>query len=326
MDYLFYLFVVLLFIAVTLFLEGFLLWWNTTRGSEAQRVARRVRLMSAGARRSEDAESLLLKKRMLSEAPALARMLLVVPRVHRIDRLIEQSGLTWTVSRFLSLTAILLIAGFFLTRVFTVVLIVQLAGAVLLGLWPLFYVLRRRQKRMLKFEEQLPEALDLIGRALRAGHAFPSALKMVGDEMPDPIGGEFKVAFDEVNYGIAMQTALTNLAVRVPSLDLRYFVIAVLIQRETGGNLSEILDNISTIIRDRLKLLGKVRVLATEGRMSAWVLGLLPFATAFVINLVNPKFMAVLWTDPIGPKLIAAAVALMIFGALWMRKIIRIHV
>ena len=135
----------------------------------------------------------------------------------------------------------------------------------------------RDGKRLHRIEEQLPDALDLMSRALRAGHAFPTALKMVGDEMNDPLASEFRATFDEVNFGISTADALTNLATRVPSTDLRYFVIAVMIQRETGGNLSELLDSISAIIRDRIKLLGQVRVLSAEGKMSAWVLGAAAF-------------------------------------------------
>jgi tight adherence protein B len=149
---------------------------------------------------------------------------------------------------------------------------------------------------------------------------------MVGEEAQDPIAGEFRIVHDEINFGVAVPTALTNLANRVPSPDMRYFVIAVLIQRETGGNLTELLGNISSLIRERLKLLGKVRVLSAEGRMSAWILCALPFALAGVINIVHPKFMAVLWTDPMGLNMIYAALVMMVLGALWMRKIIRIRV
>ncbi len=132
---------------------------------------------------------------------------------------------------------------------------------------------RKRSKRVLQLERQLPDAADLIGRALRAGHSFPAALGMVGEELPNPLGGEFALAFDEINYGVSMNDALLNMVNRVPVDDLRYFVIAVLIQREAGGNLAEILGSISSIIRERLKLLGKVRVLSAEGRLSAWILG-----------------------------------------------------
>ncbi len=149
---------------------------------------------------------------------------------------------------------------------------------------------------------------------------------MAGDELPQPISAEFRILFDEVNYGTAMNDALLNLAHRIPSLDVKYVVIAVLIHRESGGNLAELLDNLSSIIRARLKLLGTIRVLSAEGRLSAWILGLLPFGTGFMLQLVNPGFMSLLWTDPAGNKLLYGVASLMLFGFLWMRKIIRIRV
>jgi len=166
----------------------------------------------------------------------------------------------------------------------------------------------------------------LMARAMKAGHAFPSALQMVGSEMPDPIAFEFKIVFDEINYGISTQEALVNLTSRVPSTDLSYFVIAVLIQRETGGNLAELLGNISALIRARLKLLGTVRVLSAEGRLSAWILTLLPFGLGFVLQLMNPKFLSVLWTDPVGIKMVGVAASLMVVGIFAMWRIIKIRV
>jgi tight adherence protein B len=187
-------------------------------------------------------------------------------------------------------------------------------------------VIASKNRRLTQIDLQLPDALDLLGRALRAGHAFPSALKMVAEEMPEPIAGEFGITFDEVNYGIAMKDALLNLASRVPSRDLSYFVIAVVIQRETGGNLAELLDKIAAMIRARHKLLGQVRVLSAEGKLSAWILCLLPFVLTLVILFINPGFVEVLWTDPVGPMLIAGAAVLMVIGIFWSRKIIRIRV
>jgi tight adherence protein B len=166
----------------------------------------------------------------------------------------------------------------------------------------------------------------MISRALRAGHAFSGALGMVGEEMKGPIGPEFRTTFEEINYGVALDEAMTNLAMRVPINDLRYFVIAVLIQRESGGNLAEILDTIGNLVRDRLKLFDKIRVLSAEGRLSAWILGLLPFCTAGLILVVNPGFMRILWEDPMGVQMVGGAVLSMFMGVLWMRKIIRIRV
>jgi tight adherence protein B len=202
----------------------------------------------------------------------------------------------------------------------------MMVGAAVAAVLPVLHIMHLRAKRIQQMESQLPDAVDMIARALRAGHSFSGALGMVGQEMKAPIAPEFRTTFEEINYGIALDEAMTNLAIRVPVGDLRYFVIAVLIQRESGGNLAEILDTIGNMVRERLKLFAKIRVLSAEGRMSAWVLGLLPFATGGMILVVNPDFMKVLWEDPIGLKMVGAAVGMMMLGVLWMRKIIRIRV
>jgi tight adherence protein B len=175
-------------------------------------------------------------------------------------------------------------------------------------------------------EKQLPEALDLVTRALRAGHSFASGVQMIGDEMTDPIASEFRMVADEVNFGVSLQQALTNLSERVPLTDLRYFVVAVLIQRDSGGNLTEVLGNLSRLIRDRLKLLARVRVLSSEGRLSAWILGLMPFALVALLNVFNPEFMAPLWTDPIGQTVLKYMLVLMLVGIVLLRKIVKIRV
>jgi tight adherence protein B len=237
-----------------------------------------------------------------------------------------QSGLALNVAGFLGLTILGALAGFILAMVLGFPLLAIIGAAAVSGALPLLYVLNAKHNRLITFEQQLPDALDLMGRALRAGHAFSGALKMVGEEMPEPVAGEFRTTFDELNYGINLQDALQNMATRVPSDDLRYFVVAVLIQRETGGNLTELLDSISMLIRARLRLMGTIRVLSAEGRLSAWILGLLPFFVAIILNIINPKFMSILWTDPTGLKLVWIMSAMMVVGIFWMRKVIRIHV
>jgi tight adherence protein B len=323
-DYFKSLFVILAFIAVVLFLEGAYLAWNAYKGPEVKRIERRLRAMSAGAH--DGGELSIVKKRLLAETPVLERLLLEIPRIHQLDRLLLQSGLKLNVAGFLWLTILAALVGFILATIFDLPLFAAIGAGVAVGALPLLYVLNAKHKRLITFEQQLPDALDLMGRALRAGHAFSSALKMVGDEMPEPVAGEFRITFDELNYGISLQDALQNMATRVPSADLRYFVIAVLIQRETGGNLTELLDNISALIRARLKLMGTVRVLSAEGRLSAWILGLLPFILAVILNIINPKFMSVLWTDPAGLKLVWIMLVMMVVGVFWMRRVIRIHV
>jgi tight adherence protein B len=188
------------------------------------------------------------------------------------------------------------------------------------------YVRRRRAKRLAKLEQQLPDALDLMARALRAGHAFGAGLQMIGEEMAEPIAGEFRFVHDEVNFGVSLEQALTNLSVRVPITDLRYFVVAVLIQRDSGGNLTEVLSNLSRLIRQRLKLFWHVRVLSAEGRMSAWLLSLMPFAIALLMTVCNPDFMAPLWHDPIGVSIVRGMLLSMACGILLLRKIIRIRI
>jgi tight adherence protein B len=322
-DYLYYLFVVLGFLAVVLFLEGAYLAWNAYKGPEATRIEKRLRAMAAG---SASQASLQAKRRLLAKSPSLDRLLLQIPRVRQLDRLLVQSGLTLNVAGYLGLTLAAVAAGFLLATVTNLPTFAALVIAAAAGALPLFYVLHAKQKRLVTFEQRLPDALDLMARAMRAGHAFPSALKMVGDEMPEPVSGEFHTVFDEINYGISVPDALNNLATRVPSTDLRYFVISVLIQRETGGNLAELLGNISSLIRARLKLLGAIRVLSAEGRLSAWILSLLPFALALVLNIVNPKFLSVLWTDPMGLKMVGFALVLMILGIFWMWRLIKIRI
>ena len=316
--------ILLLFIAVVLMVEGFYLLWSSYKGPEANRIERRLRIMSAGAHGG--AETSLLKQRLLSDTPFLQHVLLNIPRVHVLDRLLMQSGLSMKLMTFIGLSLGLALGGFLLGQFLGLSVVFSIILLVLAGSLPYFYLIYRKDKRLTKFDEQLPDALDLIGRGVRAGHALPSALKMVGDEMANPIAEEFRAAFDEVNYGFSMQDALTNLATRVPSTDLQYFVVAVLIQRETGGNLAELLDNISAMIRARQKLYGTIRVLSAEGKLSAWILTLLPIVLALVINLINPAFMQVLWKDETGIKMIFGVAILMLLGIYWMRKIIKIRV
>lgn len=315
---------VLVFVAVLLLLESVYVTWRAHRGPEAMKMKARLHALSAT--RDRSAQTLLLRQRMLSELPPMERFLQRLPRLRQLDRTILQSGLGWNVSSVLLTSLVLFIGGWIcmavgLYQTTMVSAVVGMAGAAM----PFLYILYRRRKRMETFEKQLPEAIDLITRALRAGHAFSAALKMAGEEMPQPVAGEFSTVHDEVNFGVSLNQALTHLSERVPSTDLRYFVVAVLIQRESGGNLTEILSNLSRLIRERLKLMGKVRVLSSEGRLSAWILALMPFFLAGVMNLVNPQFMRPLWTDPMGITIIKYTLSMMVIGVLIMRKIIKIR-
>ncbi|WP_426055053.1 type II secretion system F family protein [Janthinobacterium sp. PSPC2-1] len=325
MDLVFYGFAVLLFAACILMVEGAWLWWSGTHGSAARRINRRLRLMAARGEAGGERIS-ILKQRRYARAPGLERLLRRVPQAAQLDHLLLQSGLSWSVAQFIGVTSALLLAALLLLAAWSM----PLPGALLLlscaVSGPCLLVLRARAARLKKIEAQLPEAADFLARALRAGHSFSNVLQMVGDELNEPISGEFKMAHEEINYGVPMNEALQNLAARIPLTDLRYLVIAVLVQRESGGNLAEVLVSIARIIRARLKLLGQVRVLSAEGRMSAWVLGLMPVVMIGVMALVNPQYIRLLWTDPSGIKLLWYAAGMVALGVVWMRNVIRIRI
>ena len=325
MDTLYLLFGLATFIAVALFMEGVFAAWNNSRGPEAKRITRRLQLISATASRDQQ-NNPLLKQRLLSNEPAFQKLLQSLPHVHQLDKLIEQAGLKFNLSQFCLASLICAVLIMAVAMMLAVPLVISLALCSFAAAIPWLFLLRKKAQRFRKLEVQLPDALDLMSRALRAGHALPSAIKMVGEDMTDPIAGEFSIMFDEINYGIEVGDALHNLAVRIPNTDVGYFVVAVQIQRETGGNLTEILGNIAGIIRARIKLFGQIKTFSAESRLSAWILSLLPFGLAILINLVNPAFMEILWKDPLGPQILTVMGAFMIVGVFWMRKIIRIRV
>ena len=324
MNLSFSLFVIFGFVAVVLLLEGVYVYWSDTKSPEVRRVEQRLRAISAGGQAQGEAQ--LFKERVLSHSPAMQRFLLRLPRVHRVDRLLQQAGVTGTVSFQLMVCVILMLGGLLAGLLLRWPWFVTAGVAAGLALFPIWRLVWKRNKRLHLIEAQLPDAMDLISRALRAGHAFPSALAMVGAEAQEPIAGEFKITSDEIGFGISVDSALNNLAVRIPSPDVRYFVMAVIIQRETGGNLAELLGKLSELVRERFKLFAKVRVLAAEGKLSAWILTGLPFCVAGVIQIMNPQYLSVLFTDPVGIKVVMGALVMMVIGIFAMWRIIDIRV
>jgi tight adherence protein B len=208
---------------------------------------------------------------------------------------------------------------------FRMPLLVILIAAILAFMLPLAVVRRAAAKRMSQFEEGFPEAMDLIARALRAGHALPTALQMVGEEMSDPIGGEFRTLFDQQNFGMSLPEALSAFAERIPLIDARFFVTAVMTQREMGGNLSEVLDRLAGVIRDRFKVKRHVRSVSAHGRITGVVLGLLPPAVAGVLFVISPQHMRLLTDDPLGVQMVVSAVVLQTIGVLIIRRIIDVE-
>jgi tight adherence protein B len=324
MDAVFYGFAVLTFAAVILIIEGGYLWWSGAHGSAARRIARRLRLMS-GAQEDNGERVSILKQRRFAKSEWLDRRLHRMRMAHGVDRLLLQSGLKWSVEYFLAATGLALVAALTIGMLQPMPPPLLLMITMLFVSAPLMLLRRARTARLRRIERQLPEAADFLARAMRAGHSFNNVLQMVGNELPEPLASEFRTAHQEINYGVPMNEALHNLAERVPLTDLRYLVIAVVIQRESGGNLAEILGNISHIIRERLKLAGKVRVLSAEGRLSAWILASLPFVMMGVMMLVNRTYVSTLWTHPMGIRMLWVGAMMILLGGLWTRRIVRIR-
>jgi tight adherence protein B len=318
MDFLYIATAFAIFIAVALLVEGIYLWWNAKYGQQARRVAQRLRNMAqtSGAQKA----ALLRQSPRLQMSPQGAQL------ADGLARLLVKSGSSLTPARFCLVSAGICIAALAALMLTGIPIFAAVGIALGAGALPLLMALRRKARRQDRLVQQLPEALELMSRALRAGHSLPAAIKMAADEIPEPLGGEFLILFNEVTYGVPMQDALKNLAARMPGSDVGFFVVSALIQRETGGNLAELVDTSARIIRERLKLLGQVEVFSAEGRLSAWILSLLPCVLGVVLYLVNPGFVAVLWSDPQGLKMLGAVAALMVAGIVWMRSVIRIRV
>ena len=258
--------------------------------------------------------------------PALDRFISGTARGTAFGRWIEQSGVKTTVSAVLLIAAGLAVALGVATMLLLKARWGFLVGAALGAALPFVFLNMKRTKRARAFEEGFPEALDLIARALKAGHAFVTGLKMVADEMPEPIGPEFRKIFDEQNFGLPLKDALENLTMRVPGLDVRFFTTAVLIQRETGGNLSEILENLAHVVRERFKILRQVRVYTAHGRMTAYVLLALPAVLCIALAFINPDHMNLLFRERIGQMMLMGAVVMQAIGYFWIQQVIKIEV
>ena len=268
----------------------------------------------------------LVKRGNVGVLPALDRVADGTPWGSGSARLIEQAGMKIGVSTLVLACAVTsLICAFGAISIFRLT-IACVPGALLGGALPYLMLMRRRTLRMRRFEEQFPEALDLLSRAIRAGHAFTTSVGMVADEAPDPIGPEFKKTFDQQNFGLPLKDALGNLGQRVPLIDVHFFVTAVLIQRETGGNLAEILDNLSHVVRERFKILRQVRVYTAHGRLTGYVLMALPAALAVALAFINPQHMDMLFKERMGQMMLLGAAVMQTVGFFWIRQVVKIEV
>jgi tight adherence protein B len=268
----------------------------------------------------------LRKTEQFSSIPWINSKLRQLELAPRLQAFLSQADVHWSTGTLLSSSGVCFLMGGILAYWRLGLFFVSVGIGLLLGAAPFGWVYHKRTKRLDKFQEGLPEALDLMVSALRAGHSLIAAMGSVARECADPVGCEFKTCFEEQNFGLAMKTALDNLINRVPLQDLRIFATAVMIQRESGGNLAEVLDKTSHIIRERFRLKRQVAVHTAQGRMTGWVLIALPVFLGVALYFVNPKLMSVLWTDPTGIKMLWGAIGLLVLGGYIINRIVNMDV
>ena len=281
----------------------------------------------------------LLRAEVMSQVPWVNRVLIRIPWVTRLHVFIHQAGMQTTAGMLILISLALGLFTFLIGLLFNIASILLVVAVAAAGAIPTMVVLFKRGRRFSRFEELFPDAIDLLARAVRAGHAFTTALEMIGRELPEPVAGEFRTTYEQQNFGMPLREALHNLTVRVPLSDVNFFVSALHVQHESGGNLAEILDNLAFVIRERFKILRQVKVHTAQGRMTLYLLTGLGPAAAALMFLVNPEYIGRFFTDPqpkvsifilgqlpLGSVMIAVAIALEIIGYIVIRKIIRIRV
>jgi tight adherence protein B len=318
---------VVVFLAVFVAVVALLYAVTMASSKEVKQTLARLDAISFSHRAEGDGETLDVRRdELLSTLPWLNRLLESVAVTSRLRLVLKQADLNWTVGRLVLIAAAAAVATGYLVYLRTGATLLAFLLAVLAGSLPFIYVLQKRSSRFGKFEQGLPEALDLMVAAIRAGHSFNSAMGMAAQESPEPIKSEFRQCFDEQTFGLDLRTAMSNLSFRVPTQDVRIIVTAVLIQKDTGGNLTEILDKVAYLIRERFRLQRQIRVHTAQGRMTGWILSVLPVALGVALYLINPEQMSILWKRPIGLKMLYGAIVMIITGGLIIRKIVRLRV
>src|SRR5215472_10506133 len=297
-------------------------------GKKGESVVKRcLEAIDKGLRRGHNSPQLkLLRDELLSDVPSLHRLLSHWSWAQRLRDYIGQAGLNIKPGRLVLLSGVVGLGGYLVLGLFNQKPILALLAAVGAALAPLAFVAIKRSRRLRAFEKNFPEAIDLLGRAVRAGHSFMTGLEMIATELAEPVAGEFRTMFDEQNFGLPLRDALLNLTERLPILDVRFFVTALLVQKETGGNLAEILDGLSAVVRDRFRIFREVRVRTAQGRLTAGILIALPIFMLCVLSIMNPTYIKVLFNDPWGPWVLSAAAAMQVTGSAVLWKIIHIEV
>lgn len=315
---------VIIFTLTLLMIELSLYAFRLFRHPDQATVRRRLR--QSMAEESGNPNASLYKKKVLSEVPLIHRTLSLLPGIERLQLVMNQADMKFTPGFFLLLSLAIGCIVYLLCLVLTRNMLLSLLLAVCASMLPLMFIRSRKRQRMAKFEKQLPEALGLIARSLRAGHAFTSGMKLAAGEFSDPLGPEFEETLDTINFGLSVPEALKNLTRRVDCPDLNFFVVSVILQRETGGNLAEIIEGLAHLMRERFKFRGKVRVLSTEGRLSAVILYALPFVLGTFLFVFHPDVVAPLYQDPIGRIMMWMMGGLMLLAFVMIKRIIKVDV
>jgi tight adherence protein B len=316
--------IVFLLVTVAAFAAGSLL---DQRSARARLIKERLATVQKAPERAPEEELALLRDEQLSQIPALDTLLRRSERISAIQKMLAQAGMTLRAGNFLGLSVITAVAAAIVAFVLTRNNPAVAWAALFIGfLLPYSYASFRRNKRFEKFEDLFPEAIDTLARAVRAGHAFTTALEMISNEVSEPVCSEFRKLYEEQKFGMPVRDALMNLTDRMPLVDVKFFVTAVMLQRETGGNLAEILDNLSYVIRERFKIQRQVRVYTAQGRLTMALLMGMPPIIVMTMLVLNPAFIRPLFSDPIGHTLLVAGITLQTIGYFVIRRIIRIQV
>jgi len=317
-------------LAVTTFTIVFvilLLAFSVSQSGRQRELIRRLEAIEkAQSRGSASLQLKLVRDELLSDVPLLNRVLLRWSWAKGLRHFLTQAGMRTRPGKLILMSGVVAAGSYVAVYQFYRNPLFAVLGCAVGALIPFGFVAFKRLRRLRDFEKNFPEAIDLLARAVRAGHAFTTGMEMIGKELPEPVSGEFRITFDEQNFGLPLKDAFLNLTERVPLIDVRFFVTALLIQKETGGNLAEILDNLSRVVRERFKILGEVRVKTAQGRLTAAILIALPPMMMVVMKTLNPDYTNLLFTDPMGPYMLAGAAVLQVVGSALLWKIVHIEV
>jgi tight adherence protein B len=314
------------FLAVALGTVSLVILWEWFQEQQRKRqMVDQLRSLANEPIESSAARSTVFRSAVLESSwlrPIISRF----PQLRDAGFILQQAGVSWTLQTLFLLSIGLAVAIGSMVLIASQSIPVAVIATIIGGLLPTMYVRRRRTKRLNAFEELLPEAIDLVGRALRAGHPLTAGFKMAADDGPEPVAGEFRRVFEEQRFGLPIQDSLLGMADRIDIVDVRILVTAILIQREVGGNLAEILDNLSAVVRARFTIRRQIRVYTAQGRMTGYLLSALPIILFSMLYMINAEYMSILFKDPVGKILIVIAVSMQLIGFLWIRKIIKIEI